>query len=158
IVRDKLFAFGGFQLTRNRQNPPQTIAYVPTAAALRGDFSALESAGCQSTRRARTIVDPRAGGQPFPNSQVPVSRFNPAALKLNSSLPISDDPCGKVTYGIPTTGDEDQVIGRVDWTRSQKHSVYGRYFLSQYSNPANWDPKNILVTTQAGNLMRSQSF
>ena len=45
IIRDKLFFFGGFQLTRNRQNPPQTISYVPTAAALSGDFSALESAG-----------------------------------------------------------------------------------------------------------------
>src|SRR2546430_5234238 len=62
IIRNKLFFFGGFQLTRNRQNPPQTISYVPTAAALRGDFSDLESAGCQSTRRARTIIDPRAGG------------------------------------------------------------------------------------------------
>src|SRR5437762_13027317 len=28
IIRDRLFAFGGFQLTRNRQNPPQTISFV----------------------------------------------------------------------------------------------------------------------------------
>src|SRR5437870_1052250 len=158
IIRDKLFFFGGFQLTRNRQNPPQTISYVPTAAALSGDFSGLESAGCQANGVVRTIVDPRAGRQPFANGQVPVSRFNPASLKLNGYLPASTNPCGKVTYGIPTTGDEDQAIGRVDWTHSEKHSVYARYFLSQYSNPANWDPQNILVTTQAGNLMRSQSF
>jgi hypothetical protein len=44
IIRDKLFFFGGFQLTRNRQNPPSTISYVPTAAALTGDYSVLESA------------------------------------------------------------------------------------------------------------------
>jgi hypothetical protein len=158
IIRDKLFFFGGFQLTRNRQNPPQNIAYVPTAAALSGDFSALESAACQSNKKVRTIIDAKSGGTPFPNSQVPASRFNPAALKLDSYLPVSNDPCGKVTYGIPTTGDEDQAIGRIDWTKSPKHSVYGRYFLAQYSNPASWDPKNALVTTQAGNLMRSQSF
>jgi len=159
IIKDKLFYFGGFQITRNRQNPPQTIAYVPTQAALNGDFSVLESAACQSSGRARTIIDPKAGGQPFPNSQVPVSRFNPASIKLDAYLPVSTaNGCGKVTYGIPTTGDEDQAIGRVDWTISAKHSFYGRYFLAQYSNPAHWDPKNALITTQPGNLMRSQSF
>lgn len=158
IIRDKLFFFGGFQLTRNRQNPPQTIAYVPTAAALSGDFSALESAACQSTKKVRAINDPLNGGLPFPNAQVPVSRFNPASLKLASYLPVSNDPCGKVTYGIPITGDEDQFIGRIDWMQGQKHSVYARYFLAQYSNPASWDPKNALVTTQAGTLMRAQSF
>jgi len=157
IIRDKLFFFGGFQLTRNRQNPPQTISYVPTAAALTGDFSALESGACQSNGKTRTIMDPKNGGQPFLNGQVPSSRFNPASLKLLPYLPITNDPCGKVTYGIPTTGDEDQAIGRIDWIRNEKHSIYGRYFLAQYSNPANWNPKNILVTTQPGNLMRSQS-
>ena len=158
IIQDKLFFFGGAQLTRNRQNPPQTISYVPTPAALSGDFSGLESAACQSSKKVRVINDPKAGGQPFPNAQVPVSRFNPAALKLETYLPVSNDPCGKVTYGIPTTGDEDQAIGRIDWNQSQKHSLYARYFLAQYSNPATWDPKNALVTTQAGNLMRAQSF
>ena len=157
IIQDKLFFFGGFQLTRNRQNPPQTIAYVPTAAALAGDFRDLESAACQSNRTVRVINDPTTR-LPFPNSQVPVSRFNPASVKMNAYLPVSNDPCGKVTYGIPTTGDEDQVIGRIDWTQSARHSVFGRYFLTQYRNPANWNPKNALVTTQAGNLMRSQSL
>ncbi|MDP2999374.1 MAG: TonB-dependent receptor, partial [Bryobacterales bacterium] len=157
IVRDKLFFFGGFQLTRNRQNPPQSISYVPTPAALAGDFRDLESAACQSNRAVRVINDPTTR-QPFPNAQVPVSRFNPASLKMNGYLPASNDPCGKVTYGVPTTGDEDQIIGRIDWTQSARHSVFGRYFLTQYRNPGNWDPKNALVTTRAGNLMRSQSF
>jgi hypothetical protein len=157
IIRDKVFFFGGFQLTRNRQNPPQTISYVPTPAALKGDFRDLESAACQSNRRVRTINDPTTR-QPFPDAQVPVSRFNPASLKLNTYLPVSDDPCGRVTYGIPRTGDEDQIIGRIDWTISDRHSFYGRYFLAQYSDPASWDPKNALVTTRPGNLMRSQSF
>jgi hypothetical protein len=158
IIRDKLFFFGGVQFTRNRQNPPQTISYVPTPQALAGDFSVLESAACQSSKKARTINDPLTPGQPFPNSMVPVTRFNPASLKLDSYLPVTNNPCSKVTYSIPTTGDEDQAIGRVDWNRSEKHAVYARYFLAQYSNPATWDPHNALVTTQPGNLMRAQSF
>ena len=158
IIRDKLFFFGGFQVTRNRQNPPQTISYVPTAASLNGDFSVLESAACQSSGKARPINDPLNGGLPFPNYQVPVSRFNPASLKLDAYLPVSTSPCGKATYGIPTTGDEDQAIGRVDWILTAKHSIFARYFLAQYSNPASWNPTNALVTTQAGTLMRAQSF
>src|SRR5438477_1651971 len=39
ILKDRLFFFGGTQITRQRSDPPQTISYVPTAAALNGDFS-----------------------------------------------------------------------------------------------------------------------
>src|SRR5262249_37646 len=61
LPRDKLFFFAGYQGTRTRSNPPQTQATVPTAAALTGDFSAMESAGCQSNRQVRTIKDPYSG-------------------------------------------------------------------------------------------------
>lgn len=156
IISDKLFFFGGYQGTRNRSNPPQSLATVPTAAALTGDFSAMESAGCQSSHQVRTIKDPYTG-QPFPNAQVPVSLFNPASLKLLSYLPQSSSPCGSVSFGIPTTGDEDQEVGRIDYVRSPKQTIFGRYFVTDYRNPANWDPQNILVTATAGNLERSQS-
>ena len=32
IITDKLFFFGGYQGTRNRSNPPQSIAHIPTEA------------------------------------------------------------------------------------------------------------------------------
>src|SRR5207247_7565139 len=34
IVKDKLFLFSGYQATRTRTAPPQTISYVPTQVAL----------------------------------------------------------------------------------------------------------------------------
>ena len=74
-----------------------------------------------------------------------------------SYLPATSDPCGRVVYGIPTTGDEDQIIGRIDWVRSSKHTVFGRYFVADYRNPAVFDAKNILVTTNPGNLERARS-
>src|SRR5437667_7570374 len=46
IKKDKLFVFSGFQATRTRTAPPQSIAFVPTQAALSGDFSTVESARC----------------------------------------------------------------------------------------------------------------
>ncbi len=48
IQKDKLFFFAGYQGTRNRQAPPDTLALVPTPAMLAGDFSVVESAACRS--------------------------------------------------------------------------------------------------------------
>jgi hypothetical protein len=156
IVRDKLFFFAGYQGTRNRSNPPQSIATVPTATALTGDFSGLESAACQSNHAARTIKNPYTGA-PFANAQVPVTLFDPAALKLVKYLPQSSSPCGTTNYAIPTTGDEDQEVARIDYVRSPKHTLFGRYYVTDYRNPGNWSATDILVTATAGNLERAQS-
>ena len=43
IVRDKLFFFSGYQGTATRVTPAANIAYVPTAAMLAGDFTALRA-------------------------------------------------------------------------------------------------------------------
>ena len=155
LIRDKLFFFGGYQGTRNRSNPPQSKATIPTAAVLSGDISAFESAGCQSTGKARSVHYP--DGTPIAGGKVDVTKFDPAAVKLVSYLPQSSSPCGTVTYGIPVTGDEDQGVMRIDYVKSQKQSVFGRYFVTDYRNPAVWNPQNILVTGQAGNLERAQS-
>src|SRR5215467_3156238 len=81
VRKDKLFLFNGFQATRTRTAPPQTISLVPTQAALSGDFSTLESAGCQSSHMTVTLKDPTTG-QPFPNNFIPVNRFSTPAVGL----------------------------------------------------------------------------
>src|SRR5438046_1156128 len=68
IIRDKLFFFAGFQQSYIRQDPSSSTAYVPTAAALAGDFSALDGPGCQSKGVARAINDPTTG-LPLPSQQ-----------------------------------------------------------------------------------------
>ncbi len=158
ILRDRLFFFGGYQGTRNRSDPPQTVSFVPTPAVLRGDFSTIDSGTCVSGGKGKTLTDP-VTGQPFPNNQIPLSRLNPQALSIvNKYIPISNDPCGKLTYGIPTTGDENQIIGRIDWVQNAKHSLYGRYFTSGYVNPPTFDGKNLLTTTVPGNDERAQTL
>src|SRR5436190_21424202 len=157
IIRDKLFFFGGFQQSNIRQDPSGSTAFVPTAAALAGDFSALDGPGCQSKGTARAINDP-ATGQPLPNGQISPSRFDPAAVALARYLPQTADPCGKVSYGIPIQSNESQFVGRVDWTINPKHSLYGRYFLDKYTLAAFFDPHDILVTSTSGNRERAQTF
>jgi len=160
IIRDKLFFFGGYQATRNRQDPPQTTAYVPTSATLAGDFSAFDGPGCQSSGKTKQVTDPANNGAPFPNNQVPVSRFNPSSMKLVPYLPtdLVHDACGKVVYGVLNKSNESQYIGRVDYVLNAKHSIFGRYFDADYLLPANWSPTNILVTSSPGNAERAQTI
>ena len=47
ILRDKLFFFGAYQGTDKRQTTAGNIAFVPTEAMLRGDFTAYASAAVQ---------------------------------------------------------------------------------------------------------------
>ncbi|HEV3202313.1 MAG TPA: carboxypeptidase regulatory-like domain-containing protein [Bryobacteraceae bacterium] len=159
IIRDRLFFFGGFQGTRNRSNPPSSTTFIPTAAMLTGDFSAIAGPTCTSTANGKQLVNPLASNAAFPGNQIPVSMLNPVAVKVATSyLPISAaDQCGKVTYGIPVTGDEEQFIGRVDFAQNAKHTLFGRYFVDDFKNPPTYDGKNLLTTTQAGNLERAQS-
>ena len=104
------------------------------------------------------MKDPTTGSV-FPGNQIPVSRFSSQAVGIVSKyIPQSGDPCGKITYGIPTTGDEEQIIGRVDYVQNAKHSLFGRYYLAQYKNPPVFDGKNLLTTTAAGNWERVQAM
>jgi hypothetical protein len=157
IRKDKLFFFGGYQGTRNRQAPPQSLAILPTATALNGDFSTMDSAGCQSTGRAKTLIDPTTGS-PFPGNIIPTNRFSaPAVALVTKYLPTSTDPCGNLRYGVPSTGDENQYVGKIDWAQGAKHRVFGRYFITDYSDPAVFT-NNALTAARPGVVDRAQSL
>ncbi|MGD1104794.1 MAG: carboxypeptidase-like regulatory domain-containing protein, partial [Terriglobia bacterium] len=178
IKKDKLFYFGGYQGTRLRTAPGTTTSYVPTAAAIQGDFSALESHACVAAAPAgqyRQLWDPFTGGPKFgtgtkagavysttPPPPIPLTMLNQAALNYVKLVPSSTDSCGKIQYGIPTPQNEDQFLGRVDWTISSKQSFYGRYFDSDLKAPPVYNPApaglGLLTTTTAGNWERVQAM
>ena len=111
----------GLQQTSTRTAPPSSFAFVPTAAALSGDFSELEGAGCQTSGTARTLIDPQTG-QPFAGNQISPSRFNPQALNLLKYIPVATDPCGKIVYSLPEPQSERQIVGRADSNLNAKNS------------------------------------
>jgi Carboxypeptidase regulatory-like domain len=156
IRKDKLFIFGGFQATRERTAPPQTISYVNTQATLNGNFSAIESAACQSNGKGVQLIDP-SNGMPFANNQIPGGRFSTPILNLAKLIPISSDPCGKLVYGIPSPNNENQFVGRMDWVQNAKHTFYGRYFITDYADPVYYT-NNILTTTRSGLDERDQTL
>ena len=156
ILTDKLFFFGGYQGTRNRQTSSATGYCVPTAAELSGDFSHM---GGNCAPNATNIIDPVTGVNISATRMVPTTSISPQALKLAAMLPLAQaDQYGRVNVALPANSKEDQFIGRIDYTFSQKHSLFGRYFLTNYNAPAYFSPTNLLLTTIAGNDERVQSF
>jgi hypothetical protein len=160
IVRDKLFFFGGYQQTVQRSNPGTNTAHVPTALTAVGNFTVQDAAtsagGCQS--KPITLIDPTTKA-PFPNNNmIPQSRFDQASVKLLSFVPVSSDPCGTLLYGQPANNPDWQTIHRVDYVRSSNHTLYGRYYLYNYTAQAFFDGKNALTTgPNPGNKERSMT-
>ena len=60
-------------------------------------------------------------------------------------------------YGIPNNVNEDQFLTRGDYIRSARHSLFGRYYFTDYRNPAEYGG-NLLLTTRPGVLDRVQSL
>src|SRR5258708_1946147 len=148
IIRDKLFFFGGYQQTVQRSNPGTNTAHVPTALTAMGNFTVQDAAtsagGCQ--QKAITLIDPTTKA-PFPNNNmIPSSRFDTASAKLLNFVPISSDPCGTFLFGQLANNPDWQTIYRVDYVRSSNHTLYGRYYLYNYTAQAFFDGKNALTT------------
>ncbi len=155
LIRDRLFFFGGYQGTNTRVVPTDNTAFVPTAAMLSGDFTAFASPACNGGRQL-TLRGPFVGNRILP------SAFSPAALRITAQLPTTTDPCGRVNYGLPSSTDEGQSVGKVDYQVNQKHRVFGRYIATkQFTAPPYTLPdaqQDVLATSIGGRDNLAQSF
>ena len=131
IVHDKLFFFGGVQITNNRVAPVSSNQIVPTAEVRNGDFRRIMSPECRNRTNNLTL------GFPFVNNQVDPSLIHPISRRFLELLPLPDpaldaDGCGRYVAAIPNDSDEQQYIGRVDYNVASNHRLFGRYFYSKY--------------------------
>jgi len=150
IIPNKMFFFAGYQGTIVRSNPPTTINFVPSQAMMSGDFTQFAGAGCQG--RNVTLTGP------FVNNRISPALFNQQSLNFMKYVPVSADPCGRTQYGITNNNREHQIIGRVDYTFSDKHTFFGRYFIGNYKNPVEWDGTNVLQANKTGVANQAQSL
>jgi hypothetical protein len=140
VKRDRLFFFGTYQGTPVRTAPEGRIAFVPTAAQRRGDFSSV----------SRQLVDP-VTKQPFPGNIIPESRLSPVARYLIERIPLPNGEGQQITYtGGAANSDEHQFMTKLDYNGG-KHQVNGRYFFTDYNVPGSFSETNLL--TAAGNVM-----
>ncbi|HEY9465943.1 MAG TPA: TonB-dependent receptor [Vicinamibacterales bacterium] len=155
IKTDSLFFFYGYQGTNTDVNPTDNRAFVPTAAMLQGDFTAFASPACNAGVQ-------RNLGAPFAGNRVDPALFSPAALRITSRLPTTNDPCGLVQYGLPSETDEWQQVAKVDFTMNEKHSLFGRYIATSQFTPPPFSleaaEQNLLVTRIGGRDNLAQTF
>jgi hypothetical protein len=155
IKHDKLFFFGGWQEEILRTAPPTSTEFTPTAAEVGGDFSALCSsfsgAGTCNPGDGTQLVNPSTG-LPFLNNQITGS-INQASLNTLKYIPVGaslgGSSNGKVQFAIPSPLNENQYLGRIDWNQSASDTVFGRYYFTKASNPAQFGG-NLLLTTNPG--------
>jgi hypothetical protein len=151
IIQNKLFFFAGYQDGRIRSDPPDRLAFVPTAAMLAGDFAAFASSAC-NTRGQITL---RA---PFVNNRVDPALFSKAAVAIAGKLPKTDDPCGRIIYGIPSIEDRRMIVGRMDYQWSANHSLFGRYLEEDIFQPSPYSISKNLLSAGTGLDGRSEAF
>jgi hypothetical protein len=129
--RNKTFIFGDYQGTRIRSSAT-FLATVAPPAWRNGDFSGYRTIYDPAT----TIINPdgSATRQPFPNNQIPASRFDPVAKKLIDLSPLPNIPGSVAKSGVANNfltnpgspDDTDQFDVRVDHRFSASDSIFGR--------------------------------
>src|SRR5262249_19869107 len=68
-------------------------------------------------------------GQPFPNNQIPLNRFDPAIIRfMNALIPSANSPDGRYIYNAPQTKDGWQLMGRFDTQLNGRQRLFGRVF------------------------------
>lgn len=137
IKRDKLFWFFDYEGTRIRRGVSR-ITTVPLPNERIGDLSA--AAGAAAGVAYPVIFDPLSG-QPFANNQIPAARIDPVASKLFALFPLPNLPgqLNNFTRNAGLSDDTDRYNGRVDWTPTDKDTVFGRY---SFSDRARFIPGN----------------
>lgn len=149
VFKNRLFFFGGTQITNTRIAPLDNDVIVPTEEVRRGDFRRIMSPACRGGS-ARTL------GFPFVNNQVDPALFHPISQRLMGMLPLPDpaldpDGCGRYVLQIPNDSDEQQYIGRVDYQMNDAQRVFGRVFYTKYLHAPLYDQGNPNLLLASGN-------
>lgn len=147
IIRNKVFFFGAYEGFRVRQSSFSFVT-VPPDELRNGDFAQFRPPGPNGTFLATPTIynpyrrDPVTGLRtPFPGNRIPLGPtdlcaprptcVDPVTLKfLQDYVPRANT----VIDGIPRfAGDSRQVIDsdqgvlRIDWAKSEKDRIYGRF-------------------------------
>jgi len=132
VIKNKLFYFASYEGSRDRQFASSLIS-IPTPAMRSGDLSGAIA--------GRPVFDPLTGDAttsfgrtPFPNMQIPASRFSPAAVRIAALFPTPTAPGTVNNYfaGNAYAFDRDTLDTKVNWNASQKLTMYGRLSFLDY--------------------------
>jgi hypothetical protein len=143
IIKDRVFAFGDYQGSR-QDAPGASTASVAPEAWRRGDLSSVS-----------TVIRDPLTGQPFPGNQIPLNRISPVARALlgdlaNYPLPnrtVPDGITGNFVGETLLTIRAHQGDGRVDWNLSNKDKIFARYSFATYKDQRDRQPFPLIFAT-----------
>jgi hypothetical protein len=144
LIRNKLFFFGGEQITTLRATPSVNKQFVPTAQMLAGDFTTFASAACQG--KDITLAAP-FGTNAFARNTIDPSLFAPQAVALAARLPKAENSCGLTEFGGVSNVNEYLTVGKVDYQKTENHSIFFRYMGAKRTATADYDGENILTSS-----------
>jgi hypothetical protein len=134
IARNKMFFFTGWQGTKIQNVGGTLNQTIPTTAMRTGDFSAVPV----------QLVDP-VTRLPFAGNQIPVGRFDPAALKVLALMPNVAGGNGALVQVPRRIGqDDNQIIAKVDYQLNDTNQVSARYFFDHFTNDPTFNEGNIV--------------
>lgn len=135
--KNRTFFFASYQGTRQRVASPRT-ATAASAAMQGGDFSSFLGANGTGV-----VVDPLSG-TPFPDNQIPVSRFDPVSANMLKYMPPSSASNFQLIYSTPSLQlNDDQVTARVDHNLTDTQRLSFRLLNFGYDNPWVVVPNNL---------------
>ena len=73
-----------------------------------------------------------------------------AAVNFAKLLPQTSDPCGRVIYGNQIRSKLNMAVGRIDYQRSEKNSIFGRYLLDSNFSPAPYSLNHNVLSVANG--------
>ena len=169
ILHDKLFFFGGYQGTALRISQGET-AVIPTNAELAGNwtpyFQTIQSRSatnaCPITATAATALLAAGFSTANPTTctaTISPSLYSKTAQNVAKLLPTgaTSDAAGDITYSTPYPQNENQWIGRLDSTISQRQNMFARYFMTNYSAEAVFNG-NLLNAINPGLIDRDKTL
>lgn len=139
IIRNKTFAFGDFQGTKQRTASGSSIGSVPPAALRKGDLSLLRTPvydpGARRIGPNGTVIS-----TPFPNAQIPASMINPSSLAIMALIPEPNFGDGNALSRnffrqIPRGFDGNQGDVRIDHAITTNNNFFGRFSMSNQTTP-----------------------
>jgi len=136
IRKDKLFFFGSYQSLRDHPQAVGNVVALPSSSERSGDFTDLLPGTVLtdpvSPLTNQPFVD-SSGASCVSNNIINPNCISPVATNLLKYVPQSSTGSVVSLGASPVT--DDMYLGRVDWNKSSKHSLFAHFYVDHNSLP-----------------------
>lgn len=147
LIHNKVFLFGDYLRTTDREAISNTFSIVPSAFYTPNSAGFIDLSGpLDTSKKTGQIYDPATGNadgtgrQPFANNQIPISRVNPVSLAMLQMLPKPNkntsnlaSPTNNYVVNLPFTKDTQSFDLKSDYDVREGDRLSARYSYQRVS-------------------------